>query len=122
MTGLPRSRAAGFLSRAPGQFNRYHQRPELRSQRRAALPPKGPALPSDLRRPDGRRAPVHLHRNSFLLTDVWANPLRGVIRDVMLAKGYGKIALYVTPGMAPLFFSHQRSHKDYGFKLLFKVV
>jgi len=68
--------------------------------------------------------PVHLHRNSFELTDVWGKPTAGVMKDVVLVKGFRKIAVDVTPAMdgLTLFHCHQQLHMDYGFKLLFNVV
>jgi FtsP/CotA-like multicopper oxidase with cupredoxin domain len=68
--------------------------------------------------------PVHLHRNSFELVDVWGKPTGGVLKDVVLVKGFRKIAADVTPAMKglTLFHCHQQLHMDYGFKLLFNVV
>jgi len=67
--------------------------------------------------------PVHLHRNSFELTSVWGKPTAGVMKDVVLVKGYRKIEADVTPAMdgLTLFHCHQQLHMDYGFKLLFNV-
>ncbi len=68
--------------------------------------------------------PVHLHRNSFELTNVWGKPTAGVLKDVVLVKGFRKIEVDVTPagdGLT-LFHCHQQLHMDYGFKLLFNVV
>ena len=67
--------------------------------------------------------PVHLHRNSFELTSVYGSP-RGVLKDVVLVKGFRKIEADVTPAMEglTLFHCHQQLHMDYGFKLLFNVV
>ncbi|HLY16848.1 MAG TPA: multicopper oxidase domain-containing protein [Bryobacteraceae bacterium] len=67
--------------------------------------------------------PVHLHRNSFELTSVWGKPTAGVMKDVVLVKGFRKIEADVTPageGLT-LFHCHQQLHMDYGFKLLFDV-
>lgn len=67
--------------------------------------------------------PVHLRRNSFELTNVWGKPTAGVLKDVVLVKGFRKIAVDVTPAMdgLTLFHCHQQLHMDYGFKLLFNV-
>jgi FtsP/CotA-like multicopper oxidase with cupredoxin domain len=67
--------------------------------------------------------PVHLHRNSFELTNVWGKPTSGVMKDVVLVKGFRKIEVDVTPAMEglTLFHCHQQLHMDYGFKLLFNV-
>ena len=67
--------------------------------------------------------PVHLHRNSFELTNVWGKPTAGVMKDVVLVKGFRKIEADVTPAMdgLTLFHCHQQLHMDYGFKLLFNV-
>ena len=68
--------------------------------------------------------PVHLHRNSFELTKVYGKPTSGVLKDVVLVKGYRKIEVDVTPAQEGLmlFHCHQQFHMDYGFKLLFNVV
>ncbi|MGD1072568.1 MAG: multicopper oxidase domain-containing protein [Bryobacteraceae bacterium] len=68
--------------------------------------------------------PVHLHRNSFELTNVNGKPTSGVLKDVVLVNGFGKIEADVTPAMEglTLFHCHQQLHMDYGFKLLFNVV
>ena len=68
--------------------------------------------------------PVHLHRNSFELTTVYGKPTSGVMKDVVLVKGYRKIEVDVTPAQEGLmlFHCHQQFHMDYGFKMLFDVV
>lgn len=68
--------------------------------------------------------PVHLHRNSFELTNVHGKPTAGVLKDVVLVKGFKKIEADVVPAMEglTLFHCHQQLHMDYGFKLLFNVV
>ena len=68
--------------------------------------------------------PVHLHRNSFELTSVYGKPTAGVLKDVVLVKGYRKIEVDVTPEQEglTLFHCHQQLHMDYGFKTLFNVV
>jgi FtsP/CotA-like multicopper oxidase with cupredoxin domain len=67
--------------------------------------------------------PVHLHRNSFELTNVFGKPTSGVIKDVVLVKGYREIAVDFVPAMEglTLFHCHQQLHMDYGFKALFNV-
>ena len=67
--------------------------------------------------------PIHLHRNSFELTSVNGKPTAGVLKDVVLLKGFKKIEADVTPAMEglTLFHCHQQLHMDYGFKLLFNV-
>lgn len=68
--------------------------------------------------------PVHLHRNSFELTNVHGKPTAGVLKDVVLVKGFRKIEADFTPSVTglTLFHCHQQLHMDYGFKLLFNVV
>ncbi len=67
--------------------------------------------------------PVHLHRNSFELTKVHGKPTAGILKDVVLVKGFKQIEVDVTPAMdgLTLFHCHQQLHMDYGFKLLFNV-
>jgi len=68
--------------------------------------------------------PVHLHQNSFELTNVYGKTTAGVLKDVVLVKGFRKIEADVIPAMdgLTLFHCHQQLHMDYGFKLLFNVV
>ncbi|MCC6394207.1 MAG: multicopper oxidase domain-containing protein [Bryobacterales bacterium] len=68
--------------------------------------------------------PVHLHRNSFELTNVYGKPVAGVLKDVVLVKGFRKIEADFIPSMdgLTLFHCHQQLHMDYGFKTLFDVV
>jgi FtsP/CotA-like multicopper oxidase with cupredoxin domain len=68
--------------------------------------------------------PIHLHRNSFELTNVNGKPTAGVLKDVVLVKGFWKVEVDVTPVMdgLTLFHCHQQLHMDYGFKQLFNVV
>lgn len=67
--------------------------------------------------------PVHLHRNSFELTSVNGQAISGILKDVVLVKGFKKIEAHLTPAMEglTLFHCHQQLHMDYGFKLLFNV-
>jgi FtsP/CotA-like multicopper oxidase with cupredoxin domain len=67
--------------------------------------------------------PVHLHRNIFELTNVYGKATAGVMKDVVLVKGYRKIAVDFTPPLEglTLFHCHQQLHMDYGFKKLFNV-
>jgi FtsP/CotA-like multicopper oxidase with cupredoxin domain len=68
--------------------------------------------------------PIHLHRNSFELTKVHGKPTTGILKDVVLVKGFKQIEVDVTPAMdgLMLFHCHQQLHMDFGFKLLFNVV
>ena len=68
--------------------------------------------------------PVHLHRSSFELRSVNGKPTGGVVKDVVLVKGFGKVEADVVPTIAglSLFHCHQQLHMDFGFKLLFNVV
>ena len=67
--------------------------------------------------------PVHLHRSSFELTSVYGKPTSGVLKDVVLVKGFKKVEADFTPTVngLMLFHCHQQLHMDYGFKLLFNV-
>ena len=68
--------------------------------------------------------PVHLHRNSFELTSVYGKATSGVIKDVVLIKGFRKVAVDFAPAMEglTLFHCHQQFHMDYGLKTLFNVI
>jgi FtsP/CotA-like multicopper oxidase with cupredoxin domain len=68
--------------------------------------------------------PLHLHRNSFELTNVYGKPTAGIMKDVVLVKGFRKIEVDFTPAMEglTLFHCHQQLHMDYGLKMLFDAV
>lgn len=68
--------------------------------------------------------PVHLHRNTFELTKVNGKATGGILKDVVLVKGFRQVEVDVTPAMdgLTLFHCHQQLHMDYGFKMLFNVV
>ena len=68
--------------------------------------------------------PVHLHRSAFELTNVYGKRTAGVMKDVVLVKGFQKIEVDFTPeetGLT-LFHCHQQLHMDFGFKTVFNVV
>jgi FtsP/CotA-like multicopper oxidase with cupredoxin domain len=67
--------------------------------------------------------PVHLHRNSFELVNVYGKPTSGVMKDVVMVRSRQKVEVDVTPHMEglTLFHCHQQLHMDYGFKVLFNV-
>jgi FtsP/CotA-like multicopper oxidase with cupredoxin domain len=67
--------------------------------------------------------PVHLHRSAFELTNISGTSTAGIMKDVVLVKGYQKVEADVTPMLEglTLFHCHQQLHMDYGFKLLFDV-
>ena len=66
--------------------------------------------------------PVHLHRNSFELVSVNGKPTGGLLKDVVLVKGFRKVEADVTPAMEglTLFHCHQQDHMDNGFMMLFQ--
>jgi hypothetical protein len=68
--------------------------------------------------------PVHLHRASFGVVSVNGRPTAGVMKDVILVKGFAKVEVDVTPTVAglSLFHCHQQLHMDFGFKYLFNVI
>jgi FtsP/CotA-like multicopper oxidase with cupredoxin domain len=43
--------------------------------------------------------PVHLHRNSFEVTNVHGKATAGVMKDVVLVKGFRRMAVAFTPAM-----------------------
>ena len=68
--------------------------------------------------------PVHLHRSAFELTNVHGKRTAGVMKDVVLVKGFQKIEVDFTPeetGLT-LFHCHQQLHMDFGFKTVFNVL
>ena len=68
--------------------------------------------------------PVHLHRASFELVSVNGKTAGGIMKDVVLVKGFGKVEVDVVPtiGGLSLFHCHQQMHMDFGFKQLFNVI
>jgi FtsP/CotA-like multicopper oxidase with cupredoxin domain len=68
--------------------------------------------------------PVHLHRHSFELTKAAGQPTSGVIKDVLMVRGYQEMEIdFVAdnPGLT-LFHCHQQVHMDFGFMALFEYV
>jgi FtsP/CotA-like multicopper oxidase with cupredoxin domain len=68
--------------------------------------------------------PLHLHRNTFELTNVEGRPTSGVMKDVVLVKGFSHVDVDFTadhPGLT-LFHCHQQIHMDYGLMKVFNVV
>jgi len=68
--------------------------------------------------------PLHLHRNVFELTSVDGRPMAGVMKDVVVIRGFGRVDIDFTadqPGLS-LFHCHHQLHMDYGFMQLFDVV
>ncbi|WP_245433855.1 multicopper oxidase family protein [Methylocystis hirsuta] len=68
--------------------------------------------------------PLHLHRNVFELTSVDGRPTAGVMKDVVVIRGFGRVDVDFTadqPGLS-LFHCHHQLHMDYGFMQLFDVV
>src|SRR5262249_38405683 len=68
--------------------------------------------------------PGHLRPNSFELTHAYGTPTAGVMKDVVLLKGFQTLEADVTPSLEglTLFHCHQQIHMDHGFKTLFDVV
>jgi FtsP/CotA-like multicopper oxidase with cupredoxin domain len=116
--------AFGKINGGTGAFNRWTvngKSYDLNAEPRVLHKGKRYRLVFDNQTDDAH--PVHLHRNSFELTNVYGKPTAGVLKDVVLVKGFKKIEVDVTPGLEglTLFHCHQQLHMDYGFKLLFNV-
>lgn len=114
----------GKINGGKGQFNRWTVNGEQFDEKNAPRTlSKGRRyrLVFDNRTDDAH--PVHLHRNSFELVSVNGKPTAGVLKDVVLVKGFRKVEANLTPAMdgLTLFHCHQQLHMDYGFKLLFNV-
>jgi FtsP/CotA-like multicopper oxidase with cupredoxin domain len=68
--------------------------------------------------------PIHLHRHTFELTRVAAQPTSGVMKDVVMVGGYQEVEVDFmadNPGMT-LFHCHQQLHMDFGFMCLMDYV
>lgn len=114
----------GKINGGKGGFNRWTingKQFDEKDQPRMLSKGKRYRLVFDNRTDDAH--PVHLHRNSFELINVHGKATGGVLKDVVLVKGYRKIEADFTPAMGglTLFHCHQQLHMDYGFKLLFQV-
>jgi FtsP/CotA-like multicopper oxidase with cupredoxin domain len=114
----------GKINGGKGAFNRWTingQGLDENAQPRALQKGKRYRLIFDNQTDDPH--PVHLHRNSFELTNVYGKPTAGVMKDVVLVKGFRKIAVDFAPAMEglTLFHCHQQLHMDFGFKMLFNV-
>ena len=65
--------------------------------------------------------PIHLHRHSFELTQIFGKASSGIFKDVVMLGGYQEAEIdFVAdnPGMT-LFHCHQQLHMDFGFMTLF---
>ncbi len=65
--------------------------------------------------------PIHLHRHSFELTKFAGRATSGVMKDVIMVRGYQEVEVdFVAdnPGLT-LFHCHQQLHMDFGFMSLF---
>ena len=68
--------------------------------------------------------PIHLHRHSFELTRIAGQPMAGVMKDVVMLRGYQAVEIDVladNPGRT-LFHCHQQLHMDFGLMCLFDYV
>jgi FtsP/CotA-like multicopper oxidase with cupredoxin domain len=66
--------------------------------------------------------PLHLHRHTFELTEIYGKSTRGILKDTVVIPVYGRIAADFTadqPGPS-LFHCHIQMHMDYGFKALLR--
>ena len=83
---------------APGQFNHWTINGKEYSEKdapRALQKGKRYRLAFDNHTDDAH--PVHLHRNSFELTNVHGKATAGVMKDVVVVKGFRKIDVDFTP-------------------------
>jgi FtsP/CotA-like multicopper oxidase with cupredoxin domain len=115
----------GKINGGTGQFNRWTingKSYDEKDEPRVLHMGKRYRLVFDNRTDDAH--PVHLHRNSFELTKVHGKPTGGVLKDVVVLKGFRQIEADFTPSMEglTLFHCHQQLHMDYGFKTLFNVL
>lgn len=65
--------------------------------------------------------PLHLHRHTFEIAEIYGKPTSGVLKDTVIVPVYGRAAVDLTadqPGPS-LFHCHIQMHMDYGFKALF---
>jgi FtsP/CotA-like multicopper oxidase with cupredoxin domain len=76
-----------------------------------------------MRNATGSIHPIHLHRNTFEITNIAGSPTAGVRKDVAMIGGYQTLDLDFTPELLgrALFHCHMQSHMDFGFMALFNV-
>lgn len=66
--------------------------------------------------------PMHLHRHSFELSRIDAQPCSGLLKDVVMLGGFQELEVDFTadqPGLS-LFHCHMQLHMDFGFMALLK--
>ncbi len=66
--------------------------------------------------------PLHLHRHTFEVTSINSQPLRGLLKDVVVVPANGTVEADFAannPG-ATLFHCHNQTHMDFGFMSLFR--
>jgi FtsP/CotA-like multicopper oxidase with cupredoxin domain len=66
--------------------------------------------------------PLHLHRHSFELTNIYGKPTAGVMKDTVVVNANKTVEVDFTadnPGNS-LFHCHQQLHMDFGFMTLLK--
>ena len=66
--------------------------------------------------------PLHLHRHTFELAEIYGKPTSGVMKDTVVVPLYGRAAVDFTaaPGLS-LFHCHIQAHMDYGFMALLRA-
>ena len=116
--------AFGKINGGTGQFNHWLLNGKEYSEKdtpKALQKGKRYRLAFENRTDDAH--PVHLHRNSFELTNVHGKATAGIMKDVVVVKGFRKIDVDFTPELTglTLFHCHQQLHMDYGFKTVFNV-
>jgi FtsP/CotA-like multicopper oxidase with cupredoxin domain len=115
----------GKINGGTGQFNHWTINGKEYSEKdapRALQKGKRYRLAFENRTDDAH--PVHLHRNTFELTSVHGKATAGIMKDVVVVKGFRKIDVDFTPELSglTLFHCHQQLHMDYGFKTVFNVM
>jgi FtsP/CotA-like multicopper oxidase with cupredoxin domain len=68
--------------------------------------------------------PIHIHKNTFEITNIAGHPTAGVRKDVAMIGGYQTLEVDFSPTLAgrTLFHCHMQSHMDFGFMALFDFV
>ena len=76
-----------------------------------------------MRNATGSIHPIHLHRNTFEITNIAGHPTAGLRKDVAMIGGYQTLDVDFTPELLGrmLFHCHMQSHMDFGFMALFNV-
>ena len=111
------------IPRGAGKFNTFtvNGKPYPHGQEFILIPGARHRLVFHNRTDDSH--PLHLHRHSFELAEIYGKPTGGVVKDTVVVPLYGRAAVdFIADQPGPsLFHCHIQMHMDYGFKALLRT-